>query len=136
MAYPIEFRLAVARAYEACGSSTEVAEEFNCSASWVRRLVQRERETGSLEPRPPQRPDTSKLDDADLEHLRKLIIEKPDMTLGQLAAALDGKVSEPTILRARRKLGFTRKKSQSMPPSKTGRMSGKDVSIGSNGSRT
>jgi transposase len=121
MAYSMEFRLAVATAYEACGSSIEVAEEYHCSESWVRRLVQRERETGSLEPRPPKRPDTSKLDEADLDRLRTLITQKPDMTLGELAAALGNKVSEPTILRARRKLGFTRKKSRSTPQNKTGR---------------
>lgn len=121
MAYSMEFRLAVATAYEACGSSIEVAEEYGCSESWVRRLVQRERETGSLAPRPPRRPDTSKLDSADLDRLRTLIIQKPDMTLGELAAALGNKVSEPTILRARRKLGFTRKKSRFVLPNKTGR---------------
>jgi transposase len=121
MAYPMEFRLAIVTAYEACGSSIEVAEEYHCSASWVRRLVQRERETGSLEPKPPQRPDTSKLDEADLDRLRELITQKPDMTLGELAAELNNKVSQPTVLRARRKLGFTRKKSLSTPPNKTGR---------------
>ncbi len=98
------------------------------------RLLQRERETGSLEPRPPQRPDTSKLDEADLNRLRELILQKPDMTLGELAAALNNKVSEPTVLRARRKLGFTRKKSPSMPRSKTGLMSGKSVTTGSSSS--
>jgi transposase len=119
MAYAMEFRLAVATAHEACGSSAEVAEAFNCSESWVRRLMQRERATGSLEPKPPRRPDTSKLDEADLDKLRALITQKPDMTLAELAAALDDKVSVPTVLRARRKLGFTRKKSPSTPPSRT-----------------
>jgi len=121
MAYPMEFRLAVATMYEACGSSIEVAEELGCSESWVRRLMQRERETGSLEPKPPVRPDTSKLDEADLDKLKQLINKTPDMTLAELAKALGGKVSVPTVLRARKKLGFTRKKSRSTPPSKTGR---------------
>jgi transposase len=121
MAYSMEFRIAVAKAHEVCGSSAEVAEEFNCSESWVRRLMQRERQSGSLEPKPPRRPDTSKLDEADLNRLRELIMKKPDMTLRELAAALDDKVSVPTVLRARRKLGFTRKKSRSTPPSRTGR---------------
>jgi len=48
MAYAMEFRIAVAKAYDECLSSIEVAEMFDCSASWVRRLVQRHRETGSL----------------------------------------------------------------------------------------
>ena len=46
MAYSIDYRRAVARAYDECGSSIEVAEQFACSQSWVRRLVQRRRERG------------------------------------------------------------------------------------------
>lgn len=119
MAYAMEFRLAVAAAYDECGSSTEVAEQFGCSASWVRRLMQRERESGSLEPRPPKRPDRRKLGQADLDHLAAVIARRPDQTLAELAAALGHKVSIPTVLRARRTLGLSRKKSQSTPPSRT-----------------
>ena len=50
MAYPMEFRVLVAAAYDECGSSIEVAEEYGCSESWVRRLVRRRRTTGSLAP--------------------------------------------------------------------------------------
>ena len=110
MAYPIEFRVAVAAYHESYGSSAETAEEFGCSESWVRRLVQRQRETGSLETLPLQRPNTSKLDAQDMERLRQLIEEKPDLTLADYADALRTKVTPPTILRARRKLGYSRKK--------------------------
>ncbi len=119
MAYSMEFRLAVAAAHDECGSSTEVAEQFGCSASWVRRLMQREREDGSLEPRPQRRPDNRRLDPQDLQKLAALIDERPDQTLAELAAALGNKASVPTVLRARRKLGYTRKKSPSTPPSRT-----------------
>ena len=57
MAYPMEFRLLVAAAYDECGSSVEVAEEYGCCESWVRRLVQRRRTTGSLRPLTPKRTD-------------------------------------------------------------------------------
>jgi transposase len=87
MAYSMEYRRAVARAYDECGSSLEVAEQFDCSESWVRRLIQRRRQTGSLEPLEPKRPDNSKLDERDLQELRRLIAAKPDMTLGELAEA-------------------------------------------------
>ena len=60
-AYSMEYRRLVAEAYDACGSSDDVAAEFKCSASWVRRLIQRRRETGSLEPLPPQQPDNRKM---------------------------------------------------------------------------
>ncbi len=135
MAYAMEYREAVARAYDECGSSIEVAEQFNCSESWVRRLIQRRRETGSLAPRPPQLPDNNKLDEDDLERLRTLIRQTPDMTLAELAEALSHKVSVPTVWRATQALGLPLKKSLSMPPNRIVRMSRRRAARGSTGSR-
>ena len=118
MTYSMEFRRAVARAYDECGSSLEVAEQMGCSESWVRRLIQRRRQTGSLEPRAPVLPDNNKLDDDDLHKLGRLIADTPDMTLAELAAALGGKASVPTVWRATRKLNLPLKKSPSTPPSR------------------
>lgn len=134
MAYAMEFRKVVAKAYDECGSSIEVAEQFNCSESWVRRLIQRRRETGSLAPRPPRLPNNSKLDDKDLSRLEALIKKTPDMTLAELAEALGYKVSVPTIWRATKGLGLTLKKSPSMPPSRSVRTSRKRGPDGSTGS--
>lgn len=120
MTYSMEFRKAVAAAYDESESSAEVAELFSCSASWVRRLIQRRRLTDSLEPLPARRPDTRKLHEPELEQLRKLIKNKPDMTLEELAAAMGNKVSVPTIWRGTRKLGLTLKKSPRMPRSRIG----------------
>ena len=135
MAFPMEFRVLVAAAYDECGSSIEVAEDYGCSESWVRRLVQRRRETGSLEPLTPKRPDGRKLDDDDLEHLRTLIAGRPDMTLGELAEALGNKVSVPTVWRATQTLGLPLKKRPSTPPSRTGRTSRRRGAGGSSSSR-
>jgi len=135
MAYAMEFREAVARAYDECGSSIEVAEQFNCSESWVRRLIQRRRETGSLAPRPNRLPNNNKLDDRDLERLRKLIQQTPDMTLAELAEALDNKVSVPTVWRATQVLGLPLKKSLSMPLNRIVRTSKPPAKRGSAGSR-
>ena len=121
MAYPMEFRLLVAAAYDECGSSIEVAEEYGCCESWVRRLVRRRRTTGSLAPLTPTRPDRRKLDDDDLEHLRALIAATPDMTLAELADALGNKASVPTVWRATRALDLPLKKRPSTPPSRTAR---------------
>ena len=118
MAFSIEFRRAVAKAHDECGSSEEVAEQFGCSESWVRRLIQRRRETNSLEPRPAKLPDNSKLKEKELQQLQEMIARKPDMTLGELAKELAAGVSIPTIWRATRKLGLVLKKSPSMPPNK------------------
>ena len=100
MTYAMEYRRLVAAAYDESGSSADVAEQFGCSESWVRRLIQRRRETGSLDPRPPKRPDNFKLKEEDLSDLAELIAQRPDMTLQELADALRTKVSVPTVFRA------------------------------------
>lgn len=136
MAYSMEFRRAVAKAYDECGSSIEVAEQLECSESWVRRLIQRRRENGSLEPLSPKRPDNHKLDENDLRQLRRLIQDKPDMTLGELAEALQNKVSVPTVWRATMTLGLPLKKRPDTPASRTVPTSGKPGRTGSGNSRT
>ena len=120
-AYPLEFRIAVANAYDECLSSIEVAEQFNVSESWVRRLIQRRRELGTLEPLPNHLPDNSVLDEQDFEKIRSLIEAKPDIVLGEIADALDNKVVVSSVHRAIVKLGLTRKKKRSTPASKTDR---------------
>jgi transposase len=134
--YPMEFRIAVAAAHDECGSSIEVAELFGCSESWVRRLIQRrEQSGGSLEPLTPKRPDTRKLDEDDLVQLRKLIAQQPDMTLVELAEALNHKASVPTIWRATQALNLPLKKRQHTPPSRIGPMSKKHERTGSRSSQ-
>src|SRR5580698_8556499 len=98
MAYSMDFRIAVARAYDECGSSTEVAEEYGCSASWVRRLVQQGRERGTLEPLPSARHDDQRIyDDADEQKIRELIKIKPDATLAEVAQALNKPAHPATV---------------------------------------
>ena len=132
--YSMEFRRAVAKAYDECGSSIEVAEQFECSESWVRRLIQRRRESGSLQPRPAKLPDNHRLDANDLEQLAELIRKTPDMTLGELAAALEKKVSVPTVWRATQALGLPLKKSPSSPPRPIAPISRRRVTAGSSSS--
>ncbi|MEI8159362.1 MAG: IS630 family transposase [Burkholderiales bacterium] len=110
MVYAIEFRRAVAKAHEECGSSEQVAEQFGCSESWVRKLTQTQRETGSLEARKQKMPDHQKFLAEDDIQLRELIAATPDMTLGELAAALTTKVSVSTVWRATQRLGLPLKK--------------------------
>ena len=53
MPYAMEFRVGVANAYDECGSSIEVADQFGCSESWVRDLIARRRATSLPPPAPP-----------------------------------------------------------------------------------
>ncbi len=121
MPYPMAFRIAVASDYDLTGSSIETAETFGCCEAWVRRLIQRRRETGSLELPPRKPPDTSRFDAADLDRLAKLVADSPDMTLAELAGALGHKASVPTVWRETRRLGLRLKKRPSTPPSRTAR---------------
>jgi transposase len=121
MTYSMDFRRAVAAAYDECGSSIEVAEQFGCSESWVRRLIQRRREIGSLEPFQHKLPDQRAYDDDDEQKIRELIRAKPDATLAEVAALLAKPVHLCTVSRTLDRLGLPRKKSPRMPRSKTAR---------------
>lgn len=122
MAYTMDFRIAVARMHDECGSSSEVAEQFNCSESWVRRLIQQRRERGTLEPRSSARHDNQRsYDDADELAIRALIKRKPDATLAEVAEAIGKPVHPGTVSRTLRRLNLPRKKSPPTPPSKIAR---------------
>ena len=122
MAYSMDFRRSVARAYDESGSSLEVAEQFNCSESWVRRLIQHRRERGTLQPLTTARHDDQRsYNNADEQKIRELIKHKPDATLAEVVEAI-GKPAHPgTPSRTLARLNLPRKKSPRMPPSKTGR---------------
>ena len=121
MAYSMDFRERVARAHAESGSSAEVAETFGCSESWVRRLTQRFRETGSLAPRSTARTDDQRAyDDADEAAIRRLIERRPDATLAEVAAAIGKPACAGTVCRTLQRLDLPRKKSRRAPPSRTG----------------
>ena len=60
-AYSMDYRQSVAAARESGMSTAEVSEVFGCCPSWVRRLMQRQRESGSLQPRPRRQVNRAKL---------------------------------------------------------------------------
>jgi transposase len=119
----MDFRRSVAAAYDETGSSLEVAQTHGCSESWVRRLIQRRRESGTLEPRSSaRRDDQRRYDDADEEAIRKLIRDKPDATLLEVAGVIGKPAHHTTVSRTLKRLKLPRKKSPLMPPSRTGPM--------------
>ncbi len=121
MPYSMDYRRAVARAYDDCGSSTEVAETFGCSASWVRLLIQRRQSRGTLEPISSARQTSSRKYDLAYEVvIRALIRTRPDATLAEVAAALAKPAGAATVSRTLKRLNLPRKKSRPMPQSSTG----------------
>ncbi len=119
-AYSMDLReRVVAACDEGLDTRAEVAERFSVSPSWVRRLLQRRRQTGSIAPRPHGGGQPPAFDGAAAERLRQAVAADPDATLKELAAAGGVACSTSAVDRALRRLGITRKKSRSGPPSRT-----------------
>src|SRR4051795_2423217 len=92
------------------GTIRQVAERFLVSISFVTRLLQLYRGTGSVEPRPHGGGNPAVLTPEDLQRLRELIAQQPDATLEECRTHLGVSCSLMTISRALRKLGLPRKK--------------------------
>jgi transposase len=123
--YSNDLRLKIVQAYQAKeGSIRGLAARFRVDPSFVRDLLKRHRETGSVSPKlhvhrgPPPR-----LDATGLEKLRVLTEANDDATLEELKALLlerhGVELSRAGVHRAVTKLELTRKKSRSRPKSET-----------------
>ena len=108
--YSMDLRKRVARAWEADPDAEAIAAKYEVSRAWVHRLIQRDRETGSLEPRKQTKFRRGAFDDAQRAKLRDLIAVRPDATLLELRAALPTSAALSTLWRAIDRLGLTVKK--------------------------
>ncbi|MBZ0134765.1 MAG: IS630 transposase-related protein [Planctomycetes bacterium] len=107
-AYSMDLRERVAHARLNGEPTADVAERFEVSTAWVRRLMQRRRETGSIAVKNGKRGRKPKLD---LLELQELVHERPDATLAELRDTLGMDVALSTIFNTLRRLGITFKKS-------------------------
>ena len=98
-AYSMDLRERVLRDSDAGLTAAAVAVQYHVSASWVRRLKQRRRETGEVAPRQ-QRYGRHPVLAPQLHTLAALIQEQPDRTLADLQVALGTSASLATIWRA------------------------------------
>lgn len=89
--------------------TSAVAQKYSVSASWVRRLKQRQQATGSLAPRPhsPGRPVALAPHDA---RVRELVRADPDATLAELRQRLGLSISLSTLSAYLRRIAFSFKK--------------------------
>jgi transposase len=116
--YSMDLRLRVLKDCDGGMTTKLVAEKYEVSAAWVRRLKQRRRENGETQPRPPgHRPSTSMVH---AQPIHELILAQPDLTLADIKAKLDLTLSLTTIWRVVRSLGLTLKKKSSTRLSKIG----------------
>ncbi len=110
-AYSMDLRVRVLADCEAGIPSKAVALKYSVSSAWVRRLKQRLRETGEVEPRRAKTGPKPKLSGKEQE-LEELVAQAPDATLDELRQKLGLAVSVATLWRSLKALGLTLKKSR------------------------
>jgi transposase len=109
-AYSLDLRKRVLRAWDGGIDADSVAAKYEVSRAWVHRLVQRRRETGSIELRKQTKFRARVLSLQQEERLGALITARPDATLAELREALPTTAALTTLWRTIGRLGFTVKK--------------------------
>jgi len=109
-AYSLDLRKRVLRAWDSGMDVYSVAAKYEVSRAWVHRLVQRRRETGSIEPRQQTKFRHRVLSPQQEERLVGLMIARPDATLAELRDTLPTAAALSTLWRTIGRLGFTVKK--------------------------
>jgi transposase len=121
-AYSNDLRQRVVAACDARdGTRDQIAARFSVSVAWVRRLLQRRRETGSIAPRPRGGGRAPAFDAEAGRRLRAAVRADADATLEELARAAGVTCCASAVHRALTRLGITRKKSRGGRPSRTAR---------------
>jgi transposase len=118
--YSIDLRQRVLKDYDAGMGTKAVATKYSVSQSWVRKLKQQRRGTGSIEPltaTPGPRPTLA----PHADRLRDLVRADPDLSAEEYRDGLGVDAAAVTVWRMLRRLGLTHKKSRSGRPSRTGR---------------
>jgi|ETNmetMinimDraft_25_1059894.scaffolds.fasta_scaffold37004_2 transposase len=117
--YSLDLRERVVRASDRGDESQrQIAERFGVSTAWIRSLLKRRRETGSIEAhrrggcRPP------KIAGRALVRLKRELEKQPDATLGELRDRVGVPASIMAVSRALDRLGVRRKKRRSTPPNR------------------
>jgi transposase len=103
----------VAACDEGLDTREEIAEQFGVSKSWIRRLLQRRRESGTYAARKGHRGRKPTFDAKLLKELDDLAERFPDATLEELRARTGAPCSLVTIFNTLVRLGYRRKKRRS-----------------------
>lgn len=120
--YSVDLRQRVVAAYKPGKTTYEaLAEQFSVGIASVNRWLSKKRKTGSVEPEAHGGGPARRIDVEGEELLLVMVGEMPDLTLGEIAeryAAHRGiQPKIPTLQRTLDRLGLTRKKKRSSPPS-------------------
>jgi transposase len=131
-AYSLDLRQRVVSAYEnGVETILEVAERFEVSDSFIKKLLRRKRTTGEIAPVGHRGGQLKRLAEKHRKWLLKTVLAAPDITLGDLREQLLNEyqiaASVPTLSRELRALNLRRKKSRWSLASET---NGKERGIG------
>ncbi len=120
--YSMDLRDRVVAACDAReGTHEQIAKRFSVSDRWIRKVLQRRRETGSIAPLPRNPGRKRVLNDRQMKRLGRLIQKRPDATLKELRKSLGVKISISALDRSIRRLDVTLKKSRSWRLSRSDR---------------
>ncbi len=101
------------------GTRVQIAARFSVSVSWVRDLMKRRRDTGSIAPKPHGGGRAPAFDEAAAGRLREAVRADNDATLTELAEAAGDSRAPSAVYRALARADLTRKKSRGGRPSRT-----------------
>lgn len=128
--YSNDLRDRVLAAYDRGMPTRQIADIFQVSPAWARRIKQCRRETGRVRPLPTGGRRGRKID---RELLSSFVAQQPDITLKELREKLGITCALSSIWQALDQLGLSFKKSRSTPPSRIARTSRSGVPSGSSG---
>lgn len=113
----VDLRERIVAAYDR-GDSTRarIAERYDVSEGMVKKLLQQRRRTGDLAPRHRFSGAKPKLTLTHQLRLRRLVRDRPDMTLGELRDALGVACTPQAVHYVLQKMGLPLKKSRFDPP--------------------
>ena len=111
-AYSVDLRERVLTDYDGGSGPTDLARRYRVARSWIYKLLDQRRETGSIAPLPGGGGRPRALG-GQSDRLRRIVDKCPDATLEELRAKLRKRVGISTLWRALRDLKITLKKSHS-----------------------
>lgn len=116
-------------------SRQQVARRFDVSLGLVKKLLQQRRRTGDIAPRHRFSGRKPTILPTHHHHLRRLLADKPDMTLPELRHATGLRCTLPAIHYALKALDLTYKKRRSMPANRNVRTAPGHAGTGVGGKR-
>ena len=101
------------------GSRQDIADRFCVSLGMVKKLLQQRKATGDIGPRHHYSGRKPKITPTHKQEFRRLVAERPDITLEELREAVGVPCSLPAIFYALRNMDLSYKKRHSKLPSRT-----------------